>query len=232
MTAEDFKVIRPKAINVNSEMSSASERAYLAKKFNSFVFDDYSSEELTRIASQCESLNYHLFDDLNYIEIVDDAGRPLPEGQVGQIVGTNLHNIGMPLLRYNQGDRGAVRTKKCACGRNFRILEKLEGRKNDAFIISSGETFSSGYLLDLTYGVFLDYPDAVRSFCLLQVEPNLWLLELVPGTKWRNGLDMEIVQKLRQQINNNTVQLLSAIVPEVRRTASGKANPIISLVKK
>jgi hypothetical protein len=60
----------------------------------------------------------------------------------------------------------------------------------------------------------------------------LWLLELIPGAKWRSGLDNEIVKKLKTQINSPGVQLLSTIVPEMRRTASGKSNPIISLVKK
>src|SRR5262249_40595699 len=131
MTPRDFELIRPIAINVNSEMSSAAEREFLSRKLDTFVFDDYSSEELTRIASQCREKTYHLFDDINYIEVVDDGGRTVPDGVVGNIVGSNLHNRAMPLLRYMQGDRGAIRSARCGCGRSFRILEKLEGRKND-----------------------------------------------------------------------------------------------------
>ena len=63
------------------------------------------------------------------MEIVDDRGQPVPEGTVGQIVGTNLHNRAMPFLRYLQGDRGAVRSIGCPCGRTFRVLEKLEGAR-------------------------------------------------------------------------------------------------------
>jgi phenylacetate-CoA ligase len=228
---EDLKRIRPKAINVNSEMSSQSERDYLAKLFNCFVFDDYSSEELTRIASQCREYNYHLFEDINYIEILDDDLKPVPEGTVGNIVGTNLHNIGMPLMRYMQGDRGSIRTKECACGRTFKILETLEGRKNDAFILSDGETISSGFLLDLTYGVFLNYPNAISAFCLIQEEPDRWVIELVPGEQWSEDLIHIIPNELAKDLKRNFVKIESKIVKEVRKTKSGKANPIISNVK-
>lgn len=232
MKPEDLKCIRPKAINVNSEMSSQSERDYLAELFNCFVFDDYSSEELTRIASQCREYNYHIFEDINYIEVLDDDLKPVPEGTIGNIVGTNLHNIGMPLIRYMQGDRGSVRTKKCGCGRTFKILETLEGRKNDAFVLSTGETISSGFLLDLTYGVFLNYPSAVSAFCLIQEEADLWVIELVPGDKWRDDLIKVIPKELSSNLKRDFVKIESKIVKEVRKTKSGKANPIISAIKK
>jgi len=151
---------------------------------------------------------------------------------VSSTVGTNLHNVGMPLIRYNQGDRGAIRTQPCACGRNFRILEKLEGRRNDAFVLSSGETLSSGYLLDLTYGVFLDFPGAVAAFCLIQNEPDRWLLELVPGKSWNQDLAVKIPAALSRYVGRSQIQIESMIVKEVRKTASGKANPIVSLVKR
>jgi phenylacetate-CoA ligase len=232
MTKEDFNIIRPKAINVNSEMSSKNERAYLSERFSTFVFDEYSSEELTRIASQCRYLNYHLFEDINYIEILDEEGEALPEGQIGSIVGTNLHNMAMPLIRYNQGDRGAIRSRRCECGRNFRILETLEGRKNDAFVLSTGESISSGFLLDLTYSVFLDYPHAVLAFSLVQNEPDKWSLELVPGPDWSENLATQIPNDLKKKLARDQVAIDLKIVKEVRKTASGKANPIISLVKK
>jgi len=232
MTEEDFKKIRPIAVNVNSEMSSAAERKYLGEKLHSFVFDDYSSEELTRIASQCRHLNYHIFDDINYMEVVDDQGRLVPEGTVGNLVGTNLHNRGMVLLRYLQGDRGSIRTTACPCGRTFRILEKLEGRKNDSFLLPGGGELSSGFLLDLTYSVILDYDHAVQAFCLLQERPEHWTLEVVPGSHWSSELAQKIPADLARLLKHPEVTLELKIVEQVSRTASGKANPIISRIRR
>lgn len=232
MTPEDFRVIRPRAVNVNSEMSSAAERRYLGEKLGAFVFDDYSSEELTRIASQCRHLAYHVFDDINYMEVVDDEGRIVPEGVVGNLVGSNLHNRAMPLLRYLQGDRGAIRSGNCACGRTFRILERLEGRKNDAFVLPDGSTVSSGFLLDLTYGIFLNYEGAVQAFCLLQDDPAYWVLEISPGSRWNEELAARILSEFTASLRQPSVRIELRKVAQVTRTATGKANPIISRVKK
>jgi len=232
MTSEDFQKIRPRAVNVNSEMSSPAERKYLGEKLHTFVFDDYSSEELTRIASQCRHLNYHLFEDINYVEIVDDRGQPVREGTVGNIVGTNLHNRAMPFLRYLQGDRGAIRSQSCPCGRTFRVLEKLEGRKNDAFALPGGELLSSGFLLDLTYAVFLDFDGAVSSFCLIQEMPETWTLEMVRGSRWSTELEQRIPRQLEQKLDRPGIRIVPKLVDQVTRTRSGKANPIISRVTK
>jgi phenylacetate-CoA ligase len=218
MTEEDFKLIRPTAINVNSEMSCPVERKLL-------------SEKLTRIASQCREYNYHIFDDINYLEIVDDNNNLLPEGHVGNIVGSNLHNRAMPLLRYMQGDRGAIRSKPCKCGRTFRTLEKLEGRKNDSFILPDGKKLSSGFLLDLTYGILLDCEGSVSAFCLIQETPELWFLEIVPGQHWCESLAQKILQKFLRDLNQPRVQLTLKKVTAVTHTLSGKINPIVSHVQ-
>lgn len=233
MSESDFACIRPVAINVNSEMSCASERHALSERWGAIVFDDYSSEELTQIASQCRHLAYHLFEDINYLEIVDDEGRPVPEGEVGNLVGSNLHNRGMPLLRYWQGDRAAIRTSRCECGRKFRLLERLEGRKNDEFVLSGGQRFTSGFLLDLTYAMILRHPGAVQSFCLIQeAEPEVWVLEVVPGRGWHEALSARICDELSQEIRNSSVRLSVRLVEQVTRTPSGKANPIFSRCKR
>lgn len=232
MSEEDFKLIRPKLINVNSEMSSALERKYLSEKLNAFVFDDYSSEELVRIASQCREFNYHIFDDINYIEILDDHYNPVPDGVVGNIVGSNLHNRAMPFLRYLQGDRGAIRPNgTCACGRKFRILEKFEGRKNDAFTLPDGQKISSGFLLDLTYEIILRHNKMVAAFCLIQEDLENWTLELVPGKIWNEEVKEKILQDFLHDLKQPRIHVHLKIVDEVSRTASGKLKAIISRLK-
>jgi phenylacetate-CoA ligase len=164
------------------------------------------------------------------MEVVDDQGRPLPEGSIGNLIGTNLHNQGMPLLRYKQGDRGSIVTKKCACGRNFRLLKSFEGRKNDAFILPSGEMLNSGYLLDLTYSVLLEYPSALRAFCLIQETKQNWTLELVKGNQWTSSLEQTIPQGLLEKLNRpqEAIVIQAKIVSQITKTKSGKSNPIIS----
>jgi phenylacetate-coenzyme A ligase PaaK-like adenylate-forming protein len=56
------------------------------------------------------------------------------------LIGTNLHNYAMPMIRSEQNDLGRIEERDCDCGWNFRALTDLQGRKNDSFILPSGKS--------------------------------------------------------------------------------------------
>jgi phenylacetate-CoA ligase len=58
-------------IIVHSEQSNKKSRTDMGKMLGVQVRDEYSSEELTRIALECKYGNYHLEEDACYIEIFD-----------------------------------------------------------------------------------------------------------------------------------------------------------------
>jgi len=226
LAPQDLAGIHLRAISVNSEMSTQAERDYLAQRFGCPVLDDYSSEELTRIAAQCHHGVYHLFEDINYIEVLPDPARC--DG-VGEIIGTNLHNYAMPMIRYEQNDLGAVTETSCACGWKFRALTSLQGRKNDCFIMPSGREISSGFLLDATYEILLKYRTEVKDFCLIQETANCITLEIVPGPGWSDVVRSAIAARFDSFFDHD-IQFVTREVTECTKTKSGKRNPIISHV--
>ncbi|CAB3751662.1 MULTISPECIES: phenylacetate--CoA ligase family protein [Burkholderia] len=72
-----------------------------------------------------------LVDDYNYVEIVDDDGKPVPDGQQGHILITNWQKFEYPLVRYRIGDLGRI-----VAHPHGRALEYL-GR-GDGLIILNG----------------------------------------------------------------------------------------------
>ena len=100
------------------------------------------------------------------------------------LIGTNLHNYAMPMIRYEQNDLGRIEERPCDCGWSFRVLIDLQGRKNDSFILSSGKTISSGFLLDATYEILLTHRTAVKDFCHIQMTRSEIILEVVTGEGW------------------------------------------------
>ncbi len=90
-------------------------RRALTERYACPVIDFYSSNETGPIASSLpdregpngESVFLSLPHDL-YVEITDEAGRVLPDGQSGKIVLTGGRNPYLPLLRYDSGDTGFV----------------------------------------------------------------------------------------------------------------------------
>ena len=101
-------------------------REKIETAFQCKVFNRYGSREVGDIASECEAhAGLHVFPSGNYIEIVDDQGHPVPNGEEGNILVTNLYNYAMPLIRYYIGDRGVLsRSDRCACGRQGQISGK------------------------------------------------------------------------------------------------------------
>jgi len=76
-----------------------------------------------------EATGYHLYPDLGIVEIVDpETGKPVGEGEPGEIVYTPLDSRGSVVLRYRTGDliSGGLTHEPCpACGRR---LPRLLGR--------------------------------------------------------------------------------------------------------
>lgn len=140
---------------VHSEQSTKQARDEMAKALGVIVYDEYSSEELTRIALECSGGIYHIEEDASYIEIVDrDTLKNIEDG-TGVVVGTNLLNTTTPLIRYWQNDVVTINSKiKCSCGSNFRTLTKINGREMDC-IISNGEKIPASAFMDLAYNWFL-----------------------------------------------------------------------------
>ena len=217
-----------KLISVNSEMSTQAERDELQRQFGCPVLDEYSSEELTRIAAQCLSGHYHLFEDINYMETLDEAGRATDS--LGILTGTNLHNVAMPMIRYQQNDLGRIQESACACGWKFRYLTQLEGRRNDSFVMPSGKILSSGFLLDATYEFLLTYRTAVREFCLVQESKASVFLQVVPDASWTADIERKIAARFREFLEPG-VDFRVLIVTECEKTKTGKRNPIVNRVR-
>ncbi|MDR0339644.1 MAG: AMP-binding protein [Desulfovibrio sp.] len=56
------------------------------------------------------------------VEIVDEAGRAVPDGEWGEVAISTLTREAMPLLRYRSGDEGRIAPEPCACGSVLRRL--------------------------------------------------------------------------------------------------------------
>lgn len=218
---------RPQAVWVNSEMSSPSERKAMAARLGCPVYDEYSTEELTRVASQCRQGRYHVYEDMVHMEVLDPSGAA--SDGVGDVVATALHSFAMPFIRYRQGDLAQLRPSTCGCGRRFQELESLEGRRNDAFVLPSGRVLSSGFLLDAAYGLLMELKLDVLDFTFEQLTPERVQVELVVGPSFPvHGC--EDVSRYLMDIFGEPLTLQVSEVEVLTRTASGKRNPIRSRV--
>src|SRR5699024_10988052 len=75
--------------------------------------------------------------------IIDpQSGRPVPDGEYGELVLTTLSRRGMPLVRYRTGDRGRFLMDPCGCGCLKPRLEEVKGRLDDGVVLPDGSLLS------------------------------------------------------------------------------------------
>ncbi len=225
LAPERVAALALRGCSVGSELSTQAERDGWAAVLGVPVRDEYSTEELGRIASQCPEGRYHLHEDIVRTEIVDEDGRPT-DG-VGEVVGTELHNRTMPFVRYRQGDLARISDEPCPCGRHTRQLVDLVGRRNDGFVLRDGRTLPAGFLLDVSYRGILGLPaDSVAAYRFVQRDPDTAAFEVVPGPGWTEAAPPSIEAALRAELPGSLAVSVE-VVGEVARLPGGKRSTVV-----
>ncbi len=96
------------------------------------------------VAQECaEAKNgLHVFEDHFLPEIIDSStGKPVPDGELGELVLTTLTRDAMPVLRYRTGDITRINRKPCSCGRTHARIDWLLGRVDDMLTVRGVNVF-------------------------------------------------------------------------------------------
>ncbi len=102
------------------------------------VIDIYSTREAGYLALQCpDHPHYHVQSEGLRIEVVDDQGAACAPGETGRVLVTPLHNLAMPLIRYDIGDAAEV-GPPCPCGRGLPVLTRILGRRQNMLRLPGG----------------------------------------------------------------------------------------------
>lgn len=137
----------------------------LEQMWGAKIFSTYASSEIATTFCECSARKGgHLRPELNITEILDHSGRPVRDGEPGEVVVTPLGITGMPLIRFRTGDISYIIDNKCSCGRTTKRIAPIIGRKNqmlkykgttvfpNAIIgcLEGHENFYNGYVEALT----------------------------------------------------------------------------------
>ena len=101
------------------------EEIWGAKAYSTYA----SSETVTTFCECTEQAGGHLHPSLGLVEILDEEGSEVPDGEPGEVVVTPLGIEGMPLIRYRTGDISFINREPCSCGRTSPRLGPILGRK-------------------------------------------------------------------------------------------------------
>lgn len=194
----------PKFVWTTSAPLRPSNRVLIEKAFGAPVCDEYGSCELRWIACQClECKGLHVNVEHVNIEFVDGNNRPVPKGEYGRTLLTNLEDEVFPLIRYENNDRGRWLTGLCACGRTLPCIDSIKGREVENFVLPSGKVINGEFLTT----IFDSVPEVATNFRVTQHKDLSITIEYVPGTiempqciedNFKMAIDAEVSVKFKK----------------------------------
>ena len=138
-------IFRPRVIVYVWDAMSLEGRGFIRETYGVPVVSAYSAIESFKIGFLCElGRDFHLHEDLCHVRIVGADGRPVPTGDRGEVVISNLVNRATVLLEYHLGDLARLRPPGCDCGRTSWLLSGLEGRVDEIVHLPDGSLVHPG----------------------------------------------------------------------------------------
>lgn len=171
------------AIRLKSVLLSTDHVPYAIKRaveraWGCTVYNHYGMTEMGLGGGvECEARRgYHLREADLLFEVIDPAtGKPLPDGEYGEVVFTTLTRRGMPLIRYRTGDVSRFIPVSCPCGTSLKLLETIRYRLGGRIPVGAG------------YLTMADLDEA-----LFAVESVLDFRASVTHERGRDGLSLQI----------------------------------------
>jgi phenylacetate-CoA ligase len=210
--------LAPTGIVATSMMLIAQEREVIEAVCGTKVTNRYGCEEVSLIACECEQhRGMHLNAESNIVEFLRDDGTPCAPGEDGRIVVTELVNRGMPMLRYEVGDRGVPGDRTCPCGRGLPLMEHVTGRVADFLVATDGHRVAGISIIENT----LTKLPGIRQMQVIQEAARLLQVNLVPGPGYGPGTVADLSRALQGYLGDTVVVQLSEVAT-IPQEKSGK----------
>jgi phenylacetate-CoA ligase len=212
-----------KAILCSSEILYPTQKQLLEETFNTRVYSWYGQTEKVVLGGECEvGDHYHIFPEYGVTELIDESGRSIKSG-TGEIVGTGFNNYAMPLIRYRTGDMGVLTNKKCECGREYPLIEGIEGRAQNVIITKNN---SKIMLTALVCGDHFNSFSHIMEFQIVQEKKGEVIFNIVKAEKFDCNCEKEILYKVKR-ISNDKIDVIFNYVDSIPKTIRGKHNLLI-----
>lgn len=148
-TAREMDLVDQLSLRVGcfgAEPWSSNTRKQLESSLNIKAYDSYGLSELMGpgVAFECQEQDgLHLWCDHFLVEVLDEEGEQVAEGEKGELVLTSLTKEALPIIRYRTGDITRLLESECSCGRTTTRISRLLGRADDMLIVRGINVFPS-----------------------------------------------------------------------------------------
>ncbi len=174
-------------------------------------------------AAECDRhVGLHLSFEHLVVEVLDEDGKPTPDGEEGNVVITDLYNYGMPFIRYANGDRAVAGFSRCSCGRGLPLIKPILGRTLDVLSTPDGRRLPG----EIFPHLMKDFA-AVKRFQVIQDEPDHVELRVVVGPGWGESDEHAVTSMIRKALGPE-MRFDLARVDDIPLTGVGKLRVVVN----
>ena len=211
----------PRAVFTGAENMLDFQRRSIQSFTGAVLTDQYGCSEGCGNASHCPEFVYHEDFEFGLVEGVEmQSGNP-----ARSILCTGFANEAFPLIRYEVGDTGVWRGdgSACPCGRESRVVLRIEGRRDDYVITPEGTRIMR---FDYVFKGAMN----VKEVQVVQEK----LGEIVLRVVQRPGYSANDEGEIRHEINrwiSPQLAIRFEYVDQIEREANGKFRAVLSRVE-
>jgi phenylacetate-CoA ligase len=123
-------------ITTGAEATRENQKTIIKQAFGIEPIGHYGLTEPVANISVCEYGKLHVDEDFSYVEFIPIDNAPANQFK---LIGTSFANDAMLFLRYDTNDVVTVaKDQSCECKRVGRIINKVDGRNEDAITLKNG----------------------------------------------------------------------------------------------
>ena len=180
----------------------------------------YSNEENGIIAQQtASSSSRFVVNHASYVVelLAMDTDRPVPPGEVGRVVLTDLYSRAAPFIRYDTGDLARWSTEQPL------ELSEILGRQMDIIYATDGRLVAPATILFRLFGY-----SGIRQFQFAQTGRGTYQLTVIAANDHTRDADM--VAALRESLGADA-DIAVVYADHIDSLPSGKRRPVANLWK-
>lgn len=182
------------------------------------LFNTYGCREFMSLAIECDQhRGLHINSENIFLENDPDVS------DANELLITDLHNLGMPFIRYRIGDSAPIDRAPCPCGRGHHRLGTIDGRIMDLLHTKDGRLVPG----ELIPHVMKDLPEVI-NFQAQQTAPERIVLRLVLSHDLSPASQGLLSSEMKKAFGPATI-IATERVAEIPKRASGKRRVVIGL---
>src|SRR4029077_20420461 len=104
------------------------QRKLIEDVFGVHVANEFGSRDIGSTAHATPQGQMLLMSESIILEVLDQQGSPVPDGELGEAVMTGLCSDAQPFIRYRTGDMVRMSAEGCRGGRGLHVLGEGLGR--------------------------------------------------------------------------------------------------------